>query len=256
MRGELAGLGLGGTRHAGQLVVQAEVVLQRHRGPGVVLLLDGHALLGLDRLVETVGPPPPFERAAGELVDDLHLAVLDEVVLVPLVEVLGRERLGQLVDVVDGHGVVDVLDPDRLLHLLDPRLQRDDRLLLLVHFVVDVAGQAAGDGGELVVELRRLVGRPRDDERRARLVDEDGVDLVDDGEDVLALGHEIPAPGHVVAQVVEAEFAVGPVGDVRRVGGPLDGGVVDVGADPPDRRGRASGGPAPSIPSHGWPGTR
>ena len=107
-----------------------------------------------------------------------------EVVLVPLVEVLGRQRLRQLVDVVDRHGVVDVLDADRLLHLLDPRLERDDRLLLLVHLVVDVTGQRAGDGGELVVELRRLVGRPRDDERRAGLVDEDGVDLVDDGEDM------------------------------------------------------------------------
>ena len=234
--GELAGLGLGGTRHAGQLVVQAEVVLQGHRGPGVVLLLDGHALLGLDRLVETVGPPPPFERAAGELVDDLHLAVLHEVVLVPLVEVLGREGLGELVDVVDRHGVVDVLDPDGLLHLLDPGLQRDDRLLLLIHFVVDVTGQAPGDGGELVVELRRLVGRPRDDERRARLVNEDGVDLVDDGEGMLALRHEIPAPRHVVAQVVEPELAVRPVGDVRRVGGSLDGGVVDVGTDPPHRQ--------------------
>ena len=182
--GELARLGLGGAGHAGQLLVEAEVVLQRHRGPGVVLLLDGHPFLRLDRLVETVGPPPPLERPPGELVDDLHLSVLDEVVLVPLVEVLGGEGLGQLMDVVDGDRVVDVLDADRLLHLLDARLEWDDRLLLLVDLVVDVTGQRPGDGGELVVELRRLVGGTRDDQGRARLVDEDGVDLVDDGEDV------------------------------------------------------------------------
>ncbi len=163
--GELAGLGLGGAGHAGQLVVQAEVILQCHRGPGVVLLLDGHPLLGLDGLVETVGPPAALERASGELVDDLHLALLHEVVLVPLVEVLGREGLGQLVDVVDRHGVVDVLDPDRLLDLLDPRFERDDRLLLLIDLVVDITGERPGDGGELVIELRRLVGRTRDDER-------------------------------------------------------------------------------------------
>jgi hypothetical protein len=34
----------------------------------------------------------PLEDAAGELVDDLHLAVLDDVVLVPLVELLGLQR--------------------------------------------------------------------------------------------------------------------------------------------------------------------
>ena len=222
-RRELPGLGLGRAGHARQLLVHAEVVLEGHRGPGVVLLLDGHALLRLDRLVETVGPPPTLQRAAGELVDDLHLAAGDEVVLVPVVEVLGGEGLGQLVHVVDRDGVVDVVHPDRLLHLLDPGLERDDRLLLLVHLVVDVAGQGAGDGGELVVELRRLVGGPRDDEGCAGLVDEDGVDLVDDGEDVAPLGHELARPRHVVAQVVEAELVVGPVGHVRGVRGPLGG---------------------------------
>ena len=233
--GELTGLGLGSTRHAGQLVVEAEVVLQGHRRPGVVLLFDGHALLGLDRLVETVGPPPPFERAAGELVDDLHLAALHEVVLVPLVEVLGREGLRELVDVVDRDGVVDVLDPDRLFDLLDPGLQRDDRLLLLVHLVVDVTGEAAGDGGELVIELRRLVGRPRDDEGRARFVNEDGVDLVDDGERMTPLRHDVPGALHVVAQVIETEFVVGPVGDVRRVRPALHEVVLDVRPDPAHR---------------------
>ncbi len=243
--GELAGLRLGRPGHAGELLVHAEVVLQGHRGPGVVLLLDGHALLRLDRLVQPVGPAAALEGAPGELVDDLHLAAGDEIVLVPLVEVLRRQGLGQLVDVVDRDGVVDVVDPDRLLHLLDARLQRDHRLLLLVDLVVDVAGQGAGDGGELVVQLGRLVGRARDDQRRAGLVDEDGVDLVDDGEHVLALGHLLAGAGHVVAQVVEAELVVGAVGDVRAVGGPLEHGVLDRGRD------QADGQPEPAVdPAH------
>ena len=216
--GELAGLGLGRAGHAGELLVHAEVVLQRDGGPGVVLLFDRHPLLGLDRLVQAVGPAPALERAAGELVDDLHLAAGDEIVLVPLVELLGRQRLGQLVHVVDRDVVVDVVDPDGLLDLLDARLERHDRLLLLVDLVVVVAGQRPGDGGELVVELRRLVGRAADDQRRAGLVDEDRVDLVDDGEDVAALDHVLAGARHVVAQVVEAELGVGAVGDVGGVG--------------------------------------
>ncbi len=126
--------------------------------------------------------------------------------------------------------------PDRLLHLLDPGFERDDRLLLLVDLVVDVTGQRAGNGGELVVQLRRLVGRSRDDEGRAGLVDENGVDLVDDGEGSgprCAMRSRLRC--HVVAQVVEAELAVRPVRDVRRVRRPLDEVVVDVRPDPPHR---------------------
>ena len=57
---------------------------------------------------------------------------------------------------------------------------------------------------------------PRDDQRRARLVDEDVVDLVDDGEAALALHPLVELDDHVVAQVVEPELVVGAV---RHVGG-------------------------------------
>ena len=49
------------------------------------------------------------------------------------------------------------------------------------------------------------------------LIDEDGIDLIDDGVVVTAL-HEVGLlPCHVVTQVVEAELVVGAVGDVSVV---------------------------------------
>ena len=87
---ELGGLGEGRAGHARELVVHAEVVLQRDRREGLVLLLDAHALLGLDGLVQALRPAAAVEDAAGELVDDLDLAVDDRVVDVALVERLGR----------------------------------------------------------------------------------------------------------------------------------------------------------------------
>ena len=63
-----------------------------------MLLLDRHALLRLDRLVEALRPAAAFHDPAGELVDDLHLAVHDDVVVVALVERLGLQRLDQVVD--------------------------------------------------------------------------------------------------------------------------------------------------------------
>ncbi len=49
---ELVCLGGGGTSHAGDLLVETEVVLQGDGGEGLVLLLDLDAFLRLDRLVE------------------------------------------------------------------------------------------------------------------------------------------------------------------------------------------------------------
>ena len=90
---ELLGLGHRRAGHAGELVVEPEVVLERDRGEGHRLALDPQALLRLDRLVEALAPAPARHLAAGELVDDDDLAVLDDVVAVALVQHLGLERL-------------------------------------------------------------------------------------------------------------------------------------------------------------------
>ena len=84
------------------------------------------------------------------------------------------------------------------------------------------------------VELLRVVGASGDDERRAGLVDEDRVDLVDDRERVAALHLVVARDGHVVAEVVEAELVVGAVGDAGGVGTPLRLVVVDLGDDRAD----------------------
>ena len=98
-----------------------------------------------------------------------------------------------------------------------PVLEDADRALLLVDLVVDVDAQPRGQLGHLLVPLVGLVGRAGDDQRRAGLVDQDRVDLVDDRVVVAALDHLLLRPRHVVAQVVEAELVVGAVGDVVAV---------------------------------------
>ena len=81
-----------------------------------------------------------------------------------------------------------------------------------------LTGQTRDDLVDLLVEIRTPFGRTRDDERGARLVDEDGVDLVDDRVEGVALHALLGHEGHVVAQIVEPELVVGAVGDVRRIG--------------------------------------
>ena len=240
--GELRRLGFGGAGHARQLLVLAEVVLEGDGGERLVLALDLHLLLGLDRLVQAVAPAPARHQAAGELVDDDDAAVLDHVVDV---EPEQRVRAQRLVDVVEQRHVGRVVEAVRaghqpmrehLLGLGHAGLGQRHRLVLLVDDVV--AGRlellailgldvALGDGAllqprddpiDLVIEVGRFFGRAGDDQRRPRFVDQDAVDFVDDREVVAALHHRPEVELHVVAQVVEAELVVRAVGDVGAVG--------------------------------------
>ena len=71
-----------------------------------------------------------------------------------------------------------------------------------------------------LVDLGVLLRGARDDQGRPRLVDQDRIDLVDDGEVEIALDELLHRVLHVVPEIIEAEFVVRAVGDVRIVGGP------------------------------------
>ena len=138
--GELLGLGVGRAGHAGQLLVLAEVVLEGDGRERLVLALDLHLLLGLDRLVQAVAPAPARHQPAGELVDDDDLAVLHHVVHVALEQ---RVRAQRLVDVVEQRHVRRVVEAARLqpvreqlLGLRHAALGQRHRLVLLVDDVV------------------------------------------------------------------------------------------------------------------------
>ena len=160
-----------------------------------------------------------LQHATGELINDEHLAVAHDVLLVLAKERLGLERLDEVVHQLAMHVEVQVVNAQGALHLLHARLERGDGLALLVHLVVGVALEGGHDAGEAVVGVCRSLGNTRDDERRAGLVNQDGVDLIHDAERVATLHTVVEAHGHVVAQVVEPELRVGAVGDVRGVRG-------------------------------------
>ena len=231
---ELLLLREGGTGHAGELVVQTEVVLEGDGGQSLALPLHLHPLLGLDGLVQALAVPAAEHEAAGELVHDDHLTVLEDVVDVPLHDAVG---LDGLVDVVGQGGVFrvgQVLHMEELLRLFDASGGEGGGASLLVHHIVGVQihvllGLLVGLGDDQllqgadkhlrhVVHLGGLLPHAGDDEGGPGLVDEDGVHLVHDGEIVAPLDQLLAVEGHVVPQVVEAHLVVGAVGDVGGVG--------------------------------------
>ncbi len=231
---ELERLGVRRARHAGELAVHAEVVLEGDRGDRLVLLANPHLFLGLDRLVQAVRPAPARHGAAGELVDDDHLAVADDVLDVLAVQRVRTQRRVEVVHQANVGRVVEALAraeqpglEEQFLDALVAGVGEVGLLGLLVGPVVALAflgllaPEARHDGVDAHVELGALLGGAGDDQRRARLVDQDRVDFVDDRVLEPALHAVLEPEREVVAQVVEPELVVGPVGDVGAVGGAL-----------------------------------
>ena len=219
---ELTGLGHGGAGHAGELRVKPEVVLEGDRGQGLVLVLDIEGFLRLERLVQALRIAPAFHHAAGEFVDDHDAAVLDDVIGVAGEQLVGAQRLVGVVNQRDVGEIVQIARAQQtrfaqhVFKVLGAGLGEGDRADLLVLFEILV--RELGD--QLVdrfVKVRRILGLARDDQGRARLVDEDRIDLVDDRVIEGPLDHVFEAELHVVAQIIEAELVVGTVGDVGGV---------------------------------------
>jgi hypothetical protein len=236
---QFVGFGQRRAGHAGELFVHPEIVLERDRGQRLVFRLNLHVLLGFQRLVQAFRIAPALHHAPGELVDDDHLIVADDVVLVALEQ---RMRAQRLVDVVDDRDVLDVVERIALelagvaqqgLDLFHAGFGQRHRALLLVDIVIGLV-ELGKEGVDGVVEFRTVVERTGDDQRRARLVDQDRVDLVDDGVEMTALDHVLEPVLHVVAQIVKTVFVVGAVGDVAGIG-ILALGVVEAVDDHTDR---------------------
>ena len=65
-------------------MIHTEIVLESDGREGLRGSLDGHILLGLDSLVETVAPAASLHDAAGLLVHNLDLSVDNDIVHVLL----------------------------------------------------------------------------------------------------------------------------------------------------------------------------
>ena len=97
---ELGRLRLRRARHAGELLIHAEVILDGDRRVSAGFALDRDILLGFHGLVEPVGPAATRHHATGVFVDDHDFAFLHDVFDVALVERICTEQLRDGVDVL------------------------------------------------------------------------------------------------------------------------------------------------------------
>ncbi len=221
---KLPGGGQGGAGHARKPPVHAEVVLQADGGVGHRLGPDFQAFPGLHRLVQAIRPAPARHHAPGELVHDHHLFLVYQVMMIPFEQEARPQGLLQVADQVALRQAgffrvarVDQRLPQQGRHVFFPARGQGDALIAGVdlHFVLAQPAHHLRHAG-IPLDLAAVLAR--DDQRRARFVNQDVIHLVDDGKIVAALHLLGQAAHQVIAQVVETELAVGAIGDIGGIG--------------------------------------
>ena len=193
-------LGERGAGHTGELLVHAEIVLQRDCRERLILASHLHALFSLDSLVKTVRIAAAEHQAPRKFVYDDDLAVLDDVMDVTLEEVM---RLKRLHDLMRERGVREVCEEVRQFHdalgLGDTLLRQREVALLLVKLEVRALHQLAGNSVSHAVGFGIVLRGAGDYQRRPRLVYQYRVDFVDDAEIMAALYLLLLLDRHIVA---------------------------------------------------------
>ena len=171
-------------------------------------------LLGLDRRLQAVGPAPPLRDPAAELVDQLDLAVADDVVDVAASSASACSARLTAVSESTWSSRVEVDAAAAPSTFARPVVGQVHGAAVVVDLVVVVAAQTADDLGDRDRRVLLVDRRAGQDQRDPGLVDQDRVGLVDDD------GAELRgAPGRrcrsrAVAEQVEAGLADRDIRDV------------------------------------------
>ena len=113
---EFCFFGLSSTGHTGEQIIHTEIILEGNSGQGLVFTFDFDLFFGLDRLMQAITVAAAEHQAAGELIDDDDLIILDHIVAVAFKNELGFERL---IDIVRGFcilRIIEVFDPQSLFY--------------------------------------------------------------------------------------------------------------------------------------------
>ena len=89
-------------------------------------------LLCLDRLMQTVGITAARHDTSGKLIDDQDLIILNHIILIPEHQVVGAQSQDDIVLDLQILRIRQVVDLEKLLHLLDALLRQGDDLVLFI----------------------------------------------------------------------------------------------------------------------------
>ena len=214
---ELFLLSLGGTGHAGQLIIHTEVILQGNAGQRLALITHNNIFLGLDSLVQTVAVTAALHQTAGKFINNDDLVILYHIIAVFFEQMLSLQSLLYAVVKLGVDVIVKVLHIQLMLHLGQTGRREHNGTGLFIHRQVLIHTQTGYDFGHLIITGGGFICLAADDEGSTGFVNQNAVNLVDNGIVKRTLHLSIGAHGHIVTQVIKAELIVGAEGDVAHI---------------------------------------
>ena len=213
--------------HARQCLIKAEVILKRNAGQSLVFRLNGDIFFCFQSLMQPVGKTPPFHHAAGKFINDNHLTRLtgtaNNIITVFLEQNMGAQRIG---DVMHKRDILNVVNRGvffqkavfnkQFFHMLIAVIRQIDGFGFLVQFVI-VFAQLRNQFINADIEVGAVFQRPGNNQRGARLVNENAVHLINNGKAVAALAHIGARIFHIVAQIIKTQLIIGGIGNVCRI---------------------------------------
>ena len=83
----------GGAGHSRQFLIKPEIILNRDGGQCLGFTIDLDAFFRFDRLMQSIAPPPAWHLATGELIDNHHLVLFDDVLNILLEQAVSAQQL-------------------------------------------------------------------------------------------------------------------------------------------------------------------
>ena len=234
---ELFFLGKGRTGHTAFFVIFVEEVLEGDGCKSLTLSFNLNMLFRLDRLMKTIGITTARHDTSGKFIDDQDLVIFYNVILIFMHQVMCTKGKDNVVLDLQILRICQVLDIKEFLNLLDTLLGKvDDLIFLIYNEVTGLDNFLTHDGchlGHLMAGLTTLQLLCKDityfiklggfaalsgnDQRCTCLIDQDGVDLIDDTVVKISLNKLFFIDNHVVTKVIESKFVVGNVCDVTSI---------------------------------------
>ena len=211
------GFGDGGSGHPREFRVEPKIILKRDRCHCPRLALNGNAFLGLNRLMQTFGIPPTMHETTREFIYDDHFAVLHDVIAVAAEQRVRAQCLFEVMHEREAALNVQIIHAKPFLDLCDSLLRERCGAELFVYGVIRCSIEPRDKIRKAIIEIRGFFRRRADDERRARFVDENRVHFVNDGVIQFALNHFLLARHHVIAKIIEPEFVIRAIGNIREI---------------------------------------
>ena len=195
--------------------IELDQVLDGDGAEDPALTSEPDAFFGFDGWLQSVGPTAILGDAALELIDQFDAAVLDDVIDIPAQQLF---RVKSMIERCQERKVFGFVQIAAAQHGFDARhavLGEVDVARVFVLAVVPAEDEAIAPTQPCGTANTSGDGGPAGDHQRdARFIDQDGIDLVDD--DVLkwALDQVAGVVAEMIAQIIEADFVRGGVGDV------------------------------------------